>query len=176
MRVPCIVRWPNHVPAGGECSTLLTSMDLFPTLARAAGTTVPAERTIDGRDVLGVLRGETQASPHDAFFYYQGCDLEAVRAGRWKLHVARGREPVEELYDLVDDVAETRNVATERTSVVAELQRHAERARADLGDERLGITGTGVREVGEVDTPAFLTVFDPTHPYYMAEYDLPHRG
>jgi arylsulfatase A len=176
LRVPFIVRWPNHVPAGADCSTLLTSMDLLPTLARAAGTAVPDNHTIDGRDVLPVLRGETRDSPHDAFFYYQGCDLEAVRSGRWKLHLARGREPVEELYDLVDDVGETRNRYAEHPTVVAELLAHAERARADLGDERLGITGAGVRAVGAVDTPTFLTVFDPTHPYYLAEYDLPDRG
>jgi arylsulfatase A-like enzyme len=176
MRVPCIARWPGRIPAGVDCSTLATAMDLLPTLAHAAGATMPEARTIDGRDILPVLCGEAVASPHDAFFYYSGRDLEAVRAGPWKLHVARGRAPVAELYDLVDDIGETSNVHAQRPEIVAALLGHAERARAELGDERLGIRGAGVRAVGEVDEPVTLTTFDPSHPYYMAEYDLPHRG
>jgi arylsulfatase A-like enzyme len=176
MRVPCIARWPGRIPAGATSATLTTAMDLFPTLAGVAAAPTPAGRTIDGRDILPVLLGDTDASPHEAFFYYSGCDLEAVRAGRWKLHVARDRETVEELYDLVDDVGETRDVHAEHPDVVATLLRHAERARAELGDERLGVEGAGVRPVGEVAQPTPLTTFDPYHPYYMAEYDLADRG
>jgi arylsulfatase A len=48
--------------------------------------------------------------------------------------------------------------------------------RATLGDERLGIDGSEIRPIGRVDNPVPLTEFDPTHPYFMAEYDLHHRG
>jgi hypothetical protein len=60
--------------------------------------------------------------------------------------------------------------------VVAALEGHAERGRAELGDARLGITGSGVRPPGQVDEPVTLTTYDPDHPYYVAEYDLPDRG
>jgi arylsulfatase A-like enzyme len=176
MRVPCLARWPGRVPAATCSAVLTTAMDLLPTLARVAGASVTADRAIDGRDILPVLLGETDRSPHDAFFYYYACDLEAVRVGRWKLHLAKHRQPVEELYDLVDDVGETRDVGVEHPDVVASLLAHAERARAELGDERLGRKGTGVRAIGEVERGEFLTTYDPAHPYYLAEYDLADRG
>jgi arylsulfatase A len=176
MRVPCIAWWPGRVPAGSECPAIATSMDLFPTLAALAGADVPAERTIDGRDISRLLLGEETASPHDAFLYYSGNDLEAVRSGRWKLHLARAGVAVEELYDLEADIGETTNRYADQPDVVAALEGHAERGRADLGDARLGITGSGVRPPGQVDEPVTLTTYDPDHPYYVAEYDLPDRG
>jgi arylsulfatase A-like enzyme len=176
MRVPCIARWPGRIPAGHVSSAVTTSMDLFPTFARLSGATVPSDRAIDGRDITELLLGHDDGSPHEAFFYYRGNDLEAVRAGRWKLHVARNGEAVEELYDLEADVGETTNVYADQAAVVAELLRHVERMRTDLGDARLGIKGSGVRPVGEVPDPVTLTTHDPDHPYYVAEYDLPDRG
>jgi arylsulfatase A-like enzyme len=175
MRVPCIVRWPGPVHAGTTSRELATAMDLLPTLAAIAGAEVPRDRTIDGRDLTAHLRGEA-ASPHDAFFYYRGNSLEAVRAGRWKLHVARADTAVQELYDLEADVGETADVAAQHREVVAELQRHAERMRVDLGDAHLGIRGTGRRPAGEVDDAVPLTSFDPSYPYAVAEYDLADRG
>ena len=176
MRVPCIAWWPGRIPAGTTCSAVATSMDLLPTLAALGGAEVPTDRTIDGRDIGGLLLGEDTASPHEAFLYYSGNSLEAVRSGRWKLHLAKGRHAVEELYDLEVDVGETTNLFEKEPEVVAALEAHAERARADLGDARSGIAGSGVRPPGVVDDPVTLTTYDPDHPYYMAEYDLPDRG
>ena len=182
-RVPCIVRWPGEIPAGATSDALTTAMDLYPTIAGWCGADVPTDRTIDGRDINGVLRGEPHArSPHEAFFYYQGPTLDAVRVGRWKLHVAktnwRGESDgaIEELYDLEADIGETTDVAADHPAVVAELLAHIERARADLGDKITGTVGADRRPQGRVDNPVTLTHFDPEHPYYMAEYDLADRG
>jgi hypothetical protein len=71
---------------------------------------------------------------------------------------------------------DTTDVAADHPSVVAALEAHAAAARADLGDALTGAPGTGRRPVGEVDDPVTLTTFDPDHPYYIAEYDLPDRG
>jgi arylsulfatase A-like enzyme len=176
MRVPCIVRWPGRVPAGTECSALTTAMDLYPTLAALAGASVPADRTIDGRDITALLTGESDESPHECFAYYRGENLEAIRAGRWKLHLARRGVGIEELYDLAADVGETHDVSAEYSDVVARLHALAARVREDLGDARLGVKGAGVRPVGEVEEAVTLTTFDPDHPYYIAEYDLLDRG
>ena len=176
-RVPCIVRWPGRVPAGTETSEIATAMDLYPTLARLGGADVPADRTIDGRDISDLLFGaEGAASPHEEFFYYFGDNLEAVRAGRWKLHCAKWGNDISELYDLEADVGETTDVSADHADVVADLTTRLERARADLGDARLGITGADRRPHGTVDDATTITVFDPDHPYYMAEYDLADRG
>jgi arylsulfatase A-like enzyme len=176
MRVPCLVRWPGRVPAGAVCSELASAMDLYPTLAGLGGAAVPTDRTIDGRDISGILLGGDGGSPHEAFLYYRGNDLEAVRAGRWKLHLSKRGTPRELLFDLEQDVGEAEDVAAAHPEVVARLRALADGARADLGDARLGLTGRDLRPVGEVDDPRTLTSFDPTHPYAVAEYDLPDRG
>ena len=103
-------------------------------------------------------------------------DLQAVRDERWKLHVARGGAPVCELYDLATDPGETTDVASRHPDIVRRLEAEAERYRADLGDARLGIAGTGVRPVGRVSDPTPLTTYDPSHPDVIAAYDLPDRG
>ena len=181
-RVPCIVRWPGRIPAGLETDAITTAMDLYPTLAQWCGAEVPADRTIDGRDIAPVLLGEEGAeSPHQAFFYYLGSDLEAVRVGKWKLHVHKnpirgGEGPVELLYDLEADVGETTDLAAEYPEVVADLLTHIERARRDMGDGITETEGADRRPVGRVSDPVPLLTFDPNHPYYMAEYDLGDRG
>jgi arylsulfatase A len=176
MRVPCIVRWPGHVALGRTSDELVTSLDLYPTLATLCGAASPTDRTVDGVDVSGLLLDDRAAGPRDAFWYYRMNDLEAVRAGPWKLHVARAGVAMTELYDVVVDPAESIDRATERPDVVARLAAIADDARRSLGDARLGISGADVRPVGRVGDPAPLTTYDPAHPYYAAEYDLADRG
>jgi arylsulfatase A len=181
-RVPCIVRGPGRIPAGVDSSTMATAMDLFPTIAAWCGAELPADRVIDGQDLRDVLEGRTSDSPHDAFFYYMGSNLEAVRSGDWKLHVYKtpnrrnGEGPIEQLYDLAADPGEATNVAGAHADVVARLHELLDRARRDLGDAVEGVEGSGRRPVGRVDNPVPLATFDPAHPYYMAEYDLADRG
>ena len=181
-RVPCIIRWPGRIPAGIERDAVTTAMDLYPTIAGWCGATPPADRVIDGRDISAILLDDDPASPHEAFFYYSGSNLEAVRSGKWKLHVYKtpgfrpGAGPIEELYDLENDIGETDDVAADHPEIVAELRGHIERARLDLGDGATATTGAGRRPIGRVEDPAPLTTFDPDHPYYMAEYDLADRG
>lgn len=174
-RVPAIVRWPARIAAGRRTSELATAMDLSATLASVAGATMPVDRAIDGRD-LSSLWFDEAVSPREHFAYYFMDDLQAVRNDRWKLHVARGGEAVQELYDLRNDRAETLDVSGEHPAVVAELEALAESYRRDLGDARSGIVGANVRPIGRVDDPRPLTTYDPTTPYFAAEYDLPDRG
>ena len=174
-RVPGIVRWPGRIAAGRVSDAVVTAMDLFPTLAAVCGGEVPTDRIIDGRDVQALWFGDAP-SPHDAFFYYWMNDLEAVRSGQWKLHFSKRGVEQRALFDLHADVAESIDVIDEHPDVVAELEAHAERARTTLGDARLGRVGTEVRPIGTVPNPAPLTVYDPDHPYFIAEYDLADRG
>jgi arylsulfatase A len=176
MRVPCIVRWPGSIAPGRVCGELATSMDLFPTLAACCGAEVPSGRTIDGRDITSLWLDDTAVSPHEAFFYYLRNDLEAVRAGPWKLHVAKHGKPCSLLFNLDIDPAETTDVYGEHPDVVAALEAHAERARQSLGDARLGRAGADVRPIGRVDNPRPLTDFDPKQSAYLAEYDLGDWG
>jgi arylsulfatase A len=176
MRVPCIVRWPGRVAPGRVSDELAASIDLYPTLAALAGADLPDDRTVDGVDLSDLLLDVDATSPRDAFWYYRMNDLEAVRAGRWKLHVAKAGTEVHELYDVVADPAESTDRASDHPADVARLNAVADDARRSLGDARLEVAGEDIRPLGRVTDPRPLTTYDPTHPYFEAEYDVADRG
>ena len=167
MRVPCIVRWPEAVPAGTECSEIATAMDFLPTFARLAGTSEPEDRIIDGKDIGPLLRAEPGAtSAYDVFYYYREGELQAIRRGAHKLHVTSG-----ELYDLRKNIGETTDLAAGNPDIVKDLQARAEAGRRDLGDVLTDTTGENIRPCGRVDDPVPLTRQDPADPYMVAMYD-----
>ena len=163
MREPCIMRWPDGIPAGTVCSEVASTIDLLPTFARLAGTTEPQDRIIDGKDILSLMRGEPGAkSPHEAFYYYHGNQLRAVRSGEWKLKFAaplgddhiyirkqmpQGDMP-EALYHLPTDPGEQKPLNKSHADVVERLRALADKAREDLGDEKTGVTGKNTRPLG----------------------------
>ncbi|MEM6278010.1 MAG: sulfatase [Verrucomicrobiota bacterium] len=162
----CMVSWgPGMIPAGTKCSELATTMDLLPTFAGMAEAELAPERVIDGKDITPLFTGEEGATtPHEAFFYYYRGQLEAVRSGPWKLRVAHTplrRKNSEELpaalYHLETDVAEKKDVLADNPDVVVELQAHAERIRAELGDSAKGIEGSATRAAGNVENAKTLT-------------------
>lgn len=166
-RVPCIVRWPGRIPAGTKRDDVTTMMDILPTVAHLADAPLPADRIIDGHDILPILTDQDDArSPYDdsGFFYYYREQLQAVRRGRWKLYLPLEHKlcrldgrlddadcAAAELYDVRNDIGETREVAAANPAIVRQLLGFAERAREDLGD--LGREGARQRPAGWVETP-----------------------
>jgi len=119
MREPCIMRWPAKIPAGKVNGEVCGTIDLLPTFARLAGAEMPADRVIDGRDIRPLMEGRPgAASPHEAYFYYRGNNLEAVRSGKWKLRRVKKKT---ELYDLESDISEKKNLADEYPEIVKRL-------------------------------------------------------
>jgi arylsulfatase A-like enzyme len=167
MREPCVVRWPGRVPAGSKCDEITCTMDLLPTFAALAGAKVPADRIIDGKGIWPLLSGKNGAkTPHEVFYYYQMDQLQAVRSGKWKLHVAMkdkqrnwggpvGPSPVK-LFDLENDIGEKKNIAGEHPDVVRRLNALADKAREDLGD--MSREGLHQRPAGWVTTPKALVL------------------
>jgi arylsulfatase A len=172
MRVPCIARWPGRIPAGGTCAEVACSLDFLPTFTALAGAEAPGDRAIDGRDLRPLLFAAPDAqSPHEAFYYFHQGRLEAVRCGQWKRHFCKGADELCELYDLVQDPAETTDLAAQHPALVSELDARCAGIRAELGDRRLGLEGGAVRPIGQVEQPMTLTTYHPAHPYMIAEYD-----
>ena len=169
-RVPCVMRWPGRIPAGRECREFAATIDVLPTLAKFIGANLPDERPIDGKDISALVTGESGArTPHEAYYCYWGRELQAVRSGKWKLHLPHAyvtpdpaggggqpgnmakREITQALYDLESDPAETKDVAAENPEVVQRLKKLAEAARDDLGDSAVKRPGTNVRPPGQAE-------------------------
>jgi len=108
MRMPCIMRWPGKIPADTVSFEVAATIDLLPTIARLTGAGVPHDRVIDGKDIWPLMNGTPDArTPHDAYFYYQGNQLEAVRCGNWKLR----RVGAAALNDVQENIADSRDLA-----------------------------------------------------------------
>ncbi len=129
-RVPCIMRWPGHIPAGEVCDEIATTMDFLPTFAHLAGTELPENRKIDGKNIWPLMSGKKGAdSPYVAFYYYKKEHLRAVRSGPWKLRLKGNK-----LYNLDENIKENRDVSDRHPLVVRRLRALAKDARQDIGD------------------------------------------
>lgn len=128
LRVPCIVRWPGHVPAGRESDAVFATIDLLPTICSLAGVEPPADRKLDGVDQSTLLTGEAEQGARDEYYYFCRGEMHAYRRGKWKLILPnrkefygyvkdRGTNKVE-LYDLEADIGESQNVAQQHHDVV----------------------------------------------------------
>lgn len=161
VRVPTILWGPGRVPAGTTCDSIASTMDVLPTFSALAGAEPPADRVIDGEDITHLFHGDFEkADSEKAYYYYLRVHLQAVRQGRWKLHLPREKEPIGAapfhrnnhiapadrvgfdkpfLVDLNNDLGETTDVAEAHPDVVERLLALAESMREDLGDyDRVG--------------------------------------
>jgi len=140
-RAPFIARWRGVLPAGATRFGMASTMDLFPTFAVMAGASIPADRPIDGYDILPMLKG-VAPSPRKDYLFFDGpfnsaSSLCAVRVGPWKLHFrkpAAGEAPSQpaELYHVESDPPERFDRAREQPAVVAQLLDHARKAFAAI--------------------------------------------
>jgi len=169
-REPTVMRWPGTIPAGIVCDEPASTMDILPTIAKLTGAKLPAHR-IDGKDIRPLMMGVRGAkSPHEAFFYYRGFALEAVRSGKWKLHLPHsyrtlagrpggtGGRPAKyeqakigpALFDLENDIGEQHDVSARYPEVVERLMALADKIRQDLGDSAKKMTGRNRRPPGRL--------------------------
>ncbi|MCA9079264.1 MAG: sulfatase-like hydrolase/transferase [Planctomycetaceae bacterium] len=126
LRIPFLARWPGHVPAGKVSDLLFYQPDVLPTLAELAGAEIPDD--VDGRSILPTLLGTEGASQptHEALYWEYGSQV-AVRKGHWKAILPK-KNGAWELYDLNEDISETRNVAADHPEILAAMQDFATRA------------------------------------------------
>ncbi len=121
IRVPFLVSWPAKLKPAVYNQPVI-SLDFFATAIAQAGGTVPADRKIDGVNLIPYLSGENKAAPHDILFWRsQGPDgIHAARMGNWKfVHLGKNAP---ELYDLSADIGESKNLASEKPDVLAKLE------------------------------------------------------
>ena len=87
-REPTLAWWPGTIPAGTECNEPAMTIDLLPTIAKLIDADLPKHQ-IDGKDISALLTTKSK-SPQEAYYFYYGNQLQAVRQGKWKLHFAHG--------------------------------------------------------------------------------------
>jgi arylsulfatase A len=168
VREPTVMYWPNKIPKGKICNQPAMTIDIFPTIANIIGADLP-NHAIDGKNITPLLCGEPGAkSPQEAYYFYWGNDLHAVRSGDWKLHFPHsyrtlagkpgGKDGIPTkytqhktelaLFNLKNDISESTDVSTQYPKVVEQLKSLADKARIELGDGKQ--KGKGIRPHGRI--------------------------
>jgi len=168
MRVPCVMRFPGRIPAGTVSDELCSTIDLLPTLARLAGAPL-SPRPIDGHDIrplLFAVPGATSPWDQVGFCYYRMEQLQAVRAGPWKLYLPLDAKPDSngrraaarplKLFDVRHDLHEDHEVSSRHPDVVDRLLALADKTRTEVGD--VNRPGVGQRPAGWVENPRPLVL------------------
>ncbi|MBC7816895.1 MAG: sulfatase-like hydrolase/transferase [Planctomycetaceae bacterium] len=137
VRVPFLIRWPGHVPAGRiDQQSVISGIDWLPTLCRIAGVKINAS-DFDGEDVSQAWFGQATHTRTKPLFWKvsnPGAPV-GIRDGQWKLHFPNRKRGEVELYDLANDRVETTNVATKHPDVVQRLTARAKQWDATLPTE-----------------------------------------
>jgi len=139
VRVPLVVRFPGRIQPGTTSDALVGCTDVYPTLLDLAGLATDPAQVKDGISYADVLRG-TAARARDAYvIWFPGRAHGAIAySGDWKLirreePAAQGDGSTRELFNLKDDLGETKNLAAEHPAKVQELEAVIERQLADAG-------------------------------------------
>lgn len=131
-RVPAIITWPKRIPPGIVSDEFVSTLDLYPTLAKITESKIPDGLTMDGMEISEFLFSpETIKLPERPFYYYaRNGNVEAIRLGKWKLHIEKSKGWNEDingaflvsLYNLEVDISEKENVANEFPEIVKKLK------------------------------------------------------
>ena len=133
MRVPCIMSWKGKIPSGTVCDEIGATIDLLPTFANLAGAKIPDDRIIDGKNIWSIISGEKGArSPHEIYYYYKGNRLESARQGKWKVRRSGKKSQSVELYDLDNDIAESKNLSQKNPELIETILKKMDKFDKDL--------------------------------------------
>lgn len=126
IRIPLMIRIPNITEAGSVEETAAISQDLFPTLVDVLGLQSKGQMAIDGKSLIPLFKGESldRAALIWHFPHYHGSAWKpgaAIRQGPWKL-VKHFEEDKIELYNLSEDIGETRDVAVDQAAKARQLE------------------------------------------------------
>jgi arylsulfatase A len=135
-REPFIACWPGKIPAGAACDELICLTDLLATSAAIVGAELPDNAGEDSYNILPALLGKKRAEPiREAVVHHSSRGMFAIRQGKWKLVLGLGSggfsvpmsikpkhgEPEGQLYNLEEDLAESRNLWSEKPEIVERL-------------------------------------------------------
>jgi arylsulfatase A-like enzyme len=157
-RVIALANWPGHIAPGSVVDSPIHVVDMFPTLAKLAGTSPGSDKQLDGMDVWPTIASGAP-SPRSEVIYGIEPHQAAIRQGRWKLVWQTLLPSRVELYDLDADPGETRNVAASHPEIVAGLQARIEAEAGTAAQPLIFVHGLDALKqwmFGKVATPADL--------------------
>lgn len=122
IRVPAILRWPGHIPAGAVSQQVGITMDLSATAVAISGATPPADFKLEGMNLVPLLAKGAQPVSRTLFWRVNtaGLNQKAVREGNWKLMLETPSRA--HLFDVVKDPTERDEVAASHTDIVRKLR------------------------------------------------------
>jgi arylsulfatase A-like enzyme len=156
VRVPTIAFWKGKIPELSVCNEVAGLVDILPTIAQIVGFPLP-KNEIDGKSILPLLSGEENAkSPRKFHYYFQINELQAIRQGKWKLHIPHSYESVDKtnagkdgrrgkyeqktielsLFDLENDPSEQNNIAEKYPEIVENLKKEIERFDKEIKENK----------------------------------------
>jgi arylsulfatase A-like enzyme len=144
-REPLIIHWPDRIPAGGRVRSSVCLTDLLPTISAATGAALPSDAAEDGRDLLPLILGGADEWSDRVLVHHSNDGSFGIRHGRYKAIFSSGSggftapqgnrvwPPSDDgqLYDLVDDPRESRNLWTEEPGIVRRLSESLEAIAGD---------------------------------------------
>ena len=166
-RESTLMWWPGTVPADSVCKTPAMTIDILPTVAELIGAKLPKHK-IDGKSITTLVKGTSDKSPQEAYYFYMGRQLQAIRMDNWNLHFPHGYRTMAgrpggkggiptkysqarigvSLFDLDKDIGETTDVKETHPEILAKMQQLGEAMRTELGDNKR--QGKGQRQPGRL--------------------------
>ena len=140
-RVPFIARWPGRIHASSIADAMAMNIDLLPTFATVAGVSPPGDTHLDGRNILPVMLGKTDASPHEVLYFFNNERIAALRTQDWKMVVQASYRDIQRrlpehdvllLFDMQRDPQERYSMAAHRPDKWQELQAQLLRGQQEL--------------------------------------------
>lgn len=153
VRVPFIVRWKGVVPAGSSTDKVAGLIDVLPTIVALTDASTPVN-SIDGENLAPLLKGDTNHMGREVHYFFHIDELQAVRRGKWKLHLQHAFEHVAEpgkegakgtatyqviplsLFNLENDPGEKYNLADQHPDIVLDLKKTAEEFQGRMKTEK----------------------------------------
>ena len=142
IRIPFLISWPGRVPENTVIDSVVSAMDIFPTLCGLTGTSIPSH--LDGTDLSGAFSSASPPSGHSLLVWDTGHET-ALREGDWKLKTASSKQHAEHemvelelgefLYNLDEDPGETKDLAAEHPEIVLGLKQSYQEWKAEISQK-----------------------------------------
>ena len=142
-RVPFAAKWPANFPKGTVYDHPVISLDIFGTIAALSSANINPNRPLDGVNLTPYVTGEVNGRPHAAT-YMRKFDSGSfmIRSGDYKL-VIPGRDEKVQLYNLIEDIGESTNIAYKDSETRNQLKQKLDSWTAELVEPRfLGLIHT----------------------------------